>query len=102
MESPNELIKIKLKNGSACIHRYDDKLEDVIFTSLYVRKNRRSGTGNLIMRYAESISKSLGAKRILLRAEIGKWTHEWYERIGYKEVEGLDPENGLVWMEKKI
>lgn len=97
---PNEIIKLRIGDGSLTLHRYSDNPCEIILTSLLVYKNRRSGTGTKLMLRAEQIAKGLGATHICLQTNKFEWVSKWYERIGYKFL--MDSENNLVWMKKII
>lgn len=96
---PDELIEIRTKYGHICLHRYYDNPEQVILTSLYVRKNRRNGNGTHLIKQAEQIARSIGAKQIWLQAKPNSWQEQWYKRLGYEFSDNIEDDT-LRWLER--
>lgn len=99
-QSPNEYIRLTLDNGSVSLHRYQDNLDDIILTSLYVCKNRKKGNGTALLLRAEALARGLCARRIFLQVKKNTWQKEWYKHIGYTFFENA--ENDLIWMVKSL
>lgn len=101
-EKPNEMVHISLDNGHVSLHRYDDNKDEIILTSLIVKRKRKQGNGTKLMNRAEEIAKSLKAKVIYLQVKEKSWMKGWHERLGYKEFECDDNKDDMIWMKKEI
>lgn len=98
----NEIIVITLDNGNISLHRYTDNQNEIILSSLFVRKNRRNGNGANLMAHAERIAKGLDATCVSLEVKKGSWQSKWYERLGYRYCERKSNIDSLVWMRKYL
>ncbi|WP_288056925.1 MULTISPECIES: GNAT family N-acetyltransferase [Bacteroidales] len=98
-QQPNEFISIHIDNGNVSLHRYDDRPDDIILTSLYVKKKRKQGNGTKLLLRAEQIARGLHAKQIFLQAKKHSWQKQWYNRRKYDDYE----DNGnFIWMKKVL
>ena len=102
MENPNEIINISLNNGHISLHRYEDMPDEMILSSLFVRKKRRNRNGTNLIAHAEQIAKGLGARCIFLKVKNESWQSKWYERLGYRHFGCSQDIDGLIWMRKYL
>ncbi|MCI2145811.1 MAG: GNAT family N-acetyltransferase [Bacteroidales bacterium] len=104
-ESWGSSILIMRKDGKAfCrMYRYTDDPKTVYFSSLSVDESvRRRALGTKILKAAEEIAASSGAKALCLSADRTQWMHAWYQRSGFVDfADNRDAENS-VWMQKAL
>lgn len=71
-----------------------------------VESKRKSGYGRALVAAAEDLTRSQGAKLMILWADKNDWVLNWYKRLGYVESDyPREPEDGeedLQELEKKL
>lgn len=104
-DSKKTLITIKEKNkrSSAILYWYNDDNTTVYISNIFVRKNAKTkGIGTKLMNLCEQIAKKLGSKNISLWVKKDSWIHDWYKRLGYKDLMDYKGNNKFIWLKKSL
>lgn len=85
------------------IYRYDDDIETVYLSNVFVSKAKRGqGYGNIILNATDNIAREMDAKSICLKVKKDSFVHEWYTRHGYTDIEIDTDDTSYEWMKKDV
>lgn len=85
------------------IYRYDDDIEIVYLSDIFVGKEyRKNGLGNIILNVADDIANKLKANTICLKVKQDSFVHDWYGRYGYIDLILDYEEPQFIWMSKNV
>lgn len=85
------------------IYRYDDDKDTIYLAGVFVDESiRGQGRGNEILSLADDIARMMGAKTICLKVKKDSFTHKWYARHGYTDIETDTEDTSYEWMKKDV
>lgn len=98
-------VLIMERNGMAFARIYwcdDDKNSVYLNWLSVVPEIRNQGVATQLQEMREEIGRRLGYENAYLQVEEGSWMHEWYKRRGYKDCDGEEKQENLIWMNKLL
>lgn len=91
------------KSFRFAIYRYDDDLDTVYLSNVFVNEQlRRRGLENIILQMTNDIAKKLLANTICLKVKEGTFVHEWYKRHGFEDLCKDNEDIEFMWMRKDV
>lgn len=79
----------------------NDDMENAWLTDVIVWEPARgNGLGRELLQLAERHAREMGAKAILLWADVKGWPIDWYKRHGFVECDKI--QDGLIVMKKDL
>lgn len=98
-------ILIMERRGKAFVRIYwfaDDKGTVCIDWLSVDAEIRKRGVGTALLEACEAEGRSLGATTACLWVRKETWMHEWYKRLGYKDLRDNEAEENAIWMDKRL
>ncbi len=100
----NELKSTELSDEGVhtrfAFYTYRDEPEILYLSNVYVEESsRNNGLGTLILKAAEKVAETIGAKSIRLKVKRGSPVKAWYRKHGYDYIAF---EDGYDWLEKTL